>query len=188
MLFNKHSNLVGTHAFLGASNYHWINYEDDKLDRAFRLSEAARKGIALHEFAKDAIRLGIKLPDDPLTMNQYVNDAIGFRMIPEQVLVYSENCYGTADTIGFSRKKNKLRIHDYKSGVTKTSENQLYVYNALFCLEYDYKPHEIESELRIYQNNETRIYEADPDFTAHIMDKIVSFDKRIKALKAEMDF
>ncbi len=188
MLFNKHSDRAGTHAFLGASNYHWINYEDDKLDRAFILSEAARKGIALHEFAKDAIRLKMRLPDEPTTMNLYVNDAIDLGLVPEQVLFYSENCYGTADTIGFDERNGFLHVHDYKSGVTKTSEKQLYVYNALFCLEYDVKPHEIDSELRIYQNDEVRIYEADADFTAHIMDKIIRFDERIKALKAELDF
>ena len=31
MNFNKHSNLEGQHAFLGASNYHWLNYDEDKL-------------------------------------------------------------------------------------------------------------------------------------------------------------
>lgn len=183
MLFNRHSNLEGTHAFLGASNYHWINYDDDKLDRAFLIAQAARRGTELHEFARTAIRLGIKLPDTPTTMNMYVNDAIGFRMVPEQILFYSVNCYGTADTISFRREK--LRIHDLKTGVTKTSESQLYVYAALFCLEYGLKPHEISTELRIYQNDEVRIYEADPDVIAHIMDKITSFDKRIEALKQE---
>ena len=31
MNFNRHSNLEGQHAFLGASKYHWINYTDDKI-------------------------------------------------------------------------------------------------------------------------------------------------------------
>ena len=31
MNFNKHSNLEGRHAFLGASKYHWVNYDEDKL-------------------------------------------------------------------------------------------------------------------------------------------------------------
>lgn len=183
MLFNRHSGLVGTHAFLSASNYHWINDTDEKLDQRFATAQAARRGTELHEFAKDAIRLGIKLPDIPQTMNQYVNDGIGFRMIPEQMLFYSINCYGTADTIGFRR--NKLRIHDYKSGVVRSSEKQLYVYAALFCLEYGFKPGQIETELRIYQNNEVRVYPADPALIAYIMDKIVTFDKRIEALKQE---
>lgn len=184
MLFNSHSDLVGTHAFLSASNHHWINYEDDKLDRAFLQSQAARRGVRMHEFAKEAITLRVKLPDLPLTINMYVNDAIGFGMQPEQILFYSKNCYGTADTIGF--RNNKLRIHDYKSGIVKASEKQLYVYGALFCLEYGFKPLEIETELRIYQNNEIFIYEADPELVGYIMGKIITFDKRIEDLKKEM--
>ena len=30
MTFNKHYDLMGKHAFLGASKYHWINYDEDK--------------------------------------------------------------------------------------------------------------------------------------------------------------
>lgn len=184
MLFNKHLNLTGTHAFLGASNYHWINYDDEKLDRAFKLAQAARRGVELHEFARMAIRLGRRLPDNSETLNMYVNDAIGFGLTPEQILFYSVNCYGTADTIGF--RKDKLRIHDYKSGVSKTSEKQLYVYAALFCLEYGVKPHKIETELRIYQSDEVRVYPGDPEEIVYIMDRIVTFDKRIEELKQEL--
>lgn len=183
MLFNKHYNLTGTHAFLSASNYHWINDTDEKLDQRFYTAQAARRGTEMHEFALRAIKLGIRLPDVPETMNLYVNDAIGFKMIPEQILFYSINCYGTADTISFRR--GKLRIHDLKSGVTRSSEKQLYVYAALFCLEYGIKPHDIETELRIYQNDEVRVYPADPTFIVYIMDRIVTFDKRIEALKQE---
>ena len=35
MNFNKHSNLEGQHAFLGASKYHWINYSEDKVAEAY---------------------------------------------------------------------------------------------------------------------------------------------------------
>ena len=31
MNFAKHYNLKNQHAFLGASNYHWINYSEDKI-------------------------------------------------------------------------------------------------------------------------------------------------------------
>lgn len=183
MRFNTHSNLAGTHAFLGASNYHWINYSDDKLDMAYTTAQAARRGTELHEFARQAIRLGIRLPEAPTTMNLYVNDAIGFRMAPEQILFYSPNCYGTTDTISF--RQNFLRIHDLKSGFTRTSEKQLFVYDALFCLEYEFSPFNIEIENRIYQHDEVRIYVPEPEEILYIMDKIVTFDKRIEALKLE---
>jgi hypothetical protein len=183
MLFNRHSELAGQHAFLSASKYHWINYDDEKLERVFNASMTAQRGTELHAFASEAIRLGIKLPSTRKTINLYVNDAIGYRMTPEQILYYSPNCFGTVDTISF--RKNKLRIHDLKNGVTLTSEKQLEVYAALFCLEYRFKPHEIDIELRIYQNDEVRIYEADPDVIAHIMDRIVTFDKKITAWRME---
>jgi len=105
-------------------------------------------------------------------------------MASEQILYYSDNCFGTADTISFRR--NQLRIHDLKTGVTQTSEKQLEVYAALFCLEYRIKPLEIETELRIYQSDEVRIYEVDPDSIVHIMSKIVAFDKRIRTLRQEV--
>jgi hypothetical protein len=168
----------------GASNYHWINYDQDKLLLAFETSQAARRGTDLHNLAKELIRLKIRLPEAPrTTMNMYVNDAIGFRMTPEQVLFYSHNFYGTADAIAFGR--GVLRIHDLKTGVNRTSPNQLYVYAAFFCLEYKIKPHTIEIELRIYQNDEVMIFPGDPDFVAHIMSTIVTFDELIETWKQE---
>jgi len=171
------------HAFLSASKYSWINYDEDKLDRTFLNAMAAQRGTELHQLANDLIRLGVKLPATKKTLNLYVNDAIGFKMNPEQVLFVSENCFGTADAISF--KKNKLRIHDLKNGVTPTSEHQLEIYAAMFCLEYGFKPFEIEIELRIYQNDEVRIYDADPVDVDLIMRKIINFDKRITAMRME---
>lgn len=183
MLFNVHTQLIGRHAFLSASKYHWMNYDEAKLDRMFTASMMAQKGTELHAFAHEAIRLGIKLPATRKTLNMYVNDALGYRMHPEQILYYSDNAFGTADTIQFRR--NMLRIHDLKTGVSPTSEHQLEVYAALFCLEYGHLPSSIQIELRIYQNNEVRVYDADPDLITHIMDRIVVFDKRINQIRLE---
>jgi hypothetical protein len=154
------------------------------VDRAYTASLAAQRGIELHAFAHEAIRLGIRLPRSSKTLNMYVNDAIGYRMTSEQVLYYSDNAYGTADCISF--RNDKLRIHDLKTGVTPASVKQLEVYAALFCLDYRFKPNEFESELRIYQNDEVQIYDADPDSIFHIMDRIITFDKRIELIKSSM--
>lgn len=183
MIFNAHSNLAGQHAFLSASKYHWINYDDEKLDRVYVAALAAQRGTELHALAHELIRLGVKLPRSQKTLNMYVNDALGFRMTPEQILYYSDNCFGTADAISY--RNRKLRISDLKTGVTPTSEHQLEVYAALFCLEYRVKPFETDIELRIYQNDETREYEGDPDVITHIMDKIITFDKRITIIRQE---
>ena len=133
MNFNEHWNLEGKHAFLSASKYHWINYDDDRLISAFRNWKAKERGTRLHEFACEAIKLGVKLSHSKRTLNQYVNDAIGFGMTPELILYYSDNCFGTADSISFDG--HLLRIHDLKTGKTQASFHQLEVYAALFCLE-----------------------------------------------------
>lgn len=186
MRFNRHSNLEGQHAFLGASKYHWINYSDEKVAESFSKFIAVQKGTVLHEFAAQCIRLGQKLPRSNKTLNMYVNDAIGFKMIPEQPLYYSDNCFGTADTIAF--RKNFLRIHDYKSGVIPARMEQLKIYAALFCLEYDIKPSTIDIELRIYQNDEIVADNPETEEIVRIMDKIVSFDKIIDNLKEQEDY
>ena len=117
------------------------------------------------------------------TIGLYINDAIKYRMTCEQILYYSENCFGTADTIVFRYKT--LRIHDLKTGVIRGSVHQLEVYAALFCLEYGVDPFTIKIELRIYQNNEVIVYEADPEDIIFIMDKIKEFDKIITYRKME---
>lgn len=184
MDFNKHFQLAGTHAFLSASKPHWLNYTDEKFDAVFVTSMAAQRGTELHALAAEAIRLGVKLAGNGQTLNRYVNDAIGYRMTPEQILYYSDDCYGTVDAIAFRR--NKLRVHDLKTGVIPGNKTQLKVYAALFCLEYKMKPAEIDIELRIYQNDDVLVYEGEPDEITHIMDKIVTFDKRIRKLRKEV--
>ena len=183
MQFNPHYNLEGCHAFLGASKYHWINYDEEKLDETYKRYRATQRGTELHEFACRAIELGIKLPKSKKTLNMYVNDAIGYKMTPEQVLYYSENCFGTADAISF--RKNLLRIHDLKTGITPTHIEQLEIYAALFCLEYGVNPGKIDIELRIYQSDEIVVANPDVEIIAPIMDKIITFDKRIEKLKEE---
>ena len=190
MNFNKHFDLEGQHAFLGASKYHWLNYDSEKLADTYRKHLATLKGTILHEFAAQCIRLGQKLPKSQKTLNMYVNDAIGFRMTPEQPLFYSENCFGTADSISF--RNNLLRIHDYKSGVIPAHMEQLRVYAALFCLEYNHDPNDIDIELRIYQNDDIFVeclYRGEENSPAKIItpiiDHIIESDRIIEKIKAE---
>lgn len=183
MNFNRHSNLEGLHAFLGASNYHWINYSEEKVVDVYSKFMAAQRGTELHAFAAQCIRLGQKLPKSQKTLNMYVNDAIGFKMVPEQVLYYSPNCFGTADAISF--RKNFLRIHDLKTGTTPTHMEQLMVYAAIFCLEYRVKPSEIEMELRIYQNDQILFHNPTVADILPIMDKIVTFSRVIDKIREE---
>lgn len=181
MIFNSHSGLVGKHAFLSPSTYSWLNYDDQKLEARFHAAMAARRGSDIHALAHEAIRLGIKLSRSNQALSTYVNDAIGYKMRCEQTLYYSDNCFGTADTISFRR--NRLRIHDLKTGISATSVKQLEVYAALFCLEYQTSPFDIDIELRIYQRDEIRVFEPDPDAITYIMDKIIEFNQQIELIK-----
>ena len=183
MNFNKHSSVEGKHAFLGASNYHWVNYDEEKLTRTYYTQMAKIRGTKLHELACQLISLGVKLPDEKATLNMYVNDAIDFGMSPEQILYYSPYAFGTADAISFNQ--GILRIHDLKTGLSRVSMLQPEIYAALFCLEYDVSPNEIQMELRIYQSDEIMIETASPDDIFHIMDKIVTFDQKIQELRME---
>lgn len=185
MKFFKHSDLLGQHAFLGASKYHWVNYDETKIAEAYSKFLAVQKGTELHDFAAKCIKLGQKLPRSQKTLNMYVNDAIGFKMTPEQVLYFSENCFGTADAISF--RNGLLRIHDLKTGVIPAHMEQLMIYAALFCLEYKTKPSDIDMELRIYQSDDILIHNPSSDEILPIIDKIITFDKIITKIRSEED-
>lgn len=187
MQWNNHSRQVheGDHAFLGASKYSWLNYDEEHLRTAYQNYLATQKGTALHALACTLIKFKQKLPKSNKTLNRHVNDAIGFRMTPEVVLYYSENCFGTADAIRFDN--NFLRIHDLKTGATPASFKQLEIYAALFCLEYGIDPMSIQYELRIYQNDDMQIEIPNGEDILNIVNKIIIFDKEIEKLKGEID-
>lgn len=183
MVFRNHRNLEGQHAILGASKYSWVNYDDEKMIQVYRNMEATKRGTELHTLAAMCIRLGQRLPKSNKTICRYVNDAIGYRMTPEQVLYFSENCFGTADAISF--REDILRIHDLKTGSMPCKMTQLEIYAALFCLEYRIKPSDIQMELRIYQNDDVVIHSPTVDNIVPLMDKIQNFDKIISNLRLE---
>lgn len=185
MNFNVHSELVGQHAFLGASRHSWVNYDEESIRESYNKYLAVQRGTDLHAFAEHAILLRQRLPKNNKSLNMHVNDAIGFRMKPEQPLFYSENAFGTADAISF--RDDFLRIHDLKTGTTPVSMRQLEIYMALFCLEYNKDPRKIQAELRIYQNNEVIYHTPDPDTILVIMNKIVTFDRMIARIKIETE-
>lgn len=183
MNWNKHSELIGSHAFLGASNYHWLSYNQEKLAERYENALAKQRGTELHEFAATCIRLRQRLPKSQKTLNQYINDAIGFKMSPEVVLFYSRNCFGTADSISF--RDGILRVHDLKTGKIPGNIKQLRIYAALFCLEYGVKPEKIQIELRIYQDDGVLYEIPEPGVIQDVMNTIVRFDKCIEQIRKQ---
>lgn len=213
MKFERHLELEGQHAFLSPSNYHWVNYSDEKLAERYLKRMAVERGTALHDYARKAIELNRFQPRNNDTLNMYVNDAIGFKMTPEQPLFYSWNCFGTADAIAYCR--NFLRIHDLKTGDIEANMMQLKIYAALFCLDYQERVRELRKknwsdmdiaeklevgvkelhfdprkmsgiELRIYQSGEVRKENPEPQEIVDLMDIIVASDRTIANVKAEV--
>ena len=183
MQFNRHKHLEGLHAPFGASQSHWLRYDDEKIINSYRNKKAAEMGTLLHEWAKNTIDLGIKQPRSNKTLYAYVHDAIGFKMSTEVVLYYSDRFFGTVDAICF--RDNVLRIHDLKTGVTPVHMEQLYVYAAFFCLEYRIKPSDIQIELRIYQNDEVLIDHPTAEDIVPIMDKVIHTDKLLEKVDSK---
>ena len=208
MIFNKHLRLEGQHAFLGASKSSWLNYSPETLiERYKNICFGPLCGTASHALAKKLISNKIELtqkdkklfllhlmdsgiPRQFIDMNifntlvMYVNDSIKNNMVPEQVLFYSDNCFGTADAINF--EDDTLSIYDFKTGRILAHIEQLEIYAALFCLEYDVLPGEIKTDLRIYQNGEAFIYNPTAEDIVPIIVKIVTFDSILDKSKREV--
>lgn len=188
--FRRHLELEGRHAFLSPSKYHWINYDDEKIIESFNKHMTAALGTRLHSWAAETIKLGLRQPDNSKTINMYVNDCIGYRMWIEQPLGYSDNAFGTTDAIWYGNNpdlespyKSLLRIFDLKNGESRASKSQLECYAALFCLEYKIRPMDIEYDLRIYQNDEIKMFETDPQDIAYIMDRYIVADRLVESMK-----
>lgn len=196
MHFNDHFNVAGSHAFLSPSSYHWIRYDQEKLADRYITHTLAKRGTDLHDFAHNAIKLKIKMAKSKLTLNMFVNDVLGYRMTSEQALHYSNNCFGTADAIGYKKYPRNaegfdglLQIFDLKTGTTPGHVEQLQVYAALFILEYGealgINAFSIQYDLRIYQSDEIVIFDVDPTEIVAIIDKIKTFDRLIEEWKLE---
>lgn len=207
MNFIKHSDLSGCHAPFSASQPYWLGQSMEEMKDRYISRWLPTIGTAVHSFAETLITERIKLTKNDVkllklylldnavapipryvvdvidlyfifdNLQNYVNDAIGFKMTAEQILFYSDLFFGTADAISFNN--NVLRIHDLKTGRGHVKIEQLMIYAALFCLEYKIKPGTIDIELRIYQNGEILYHEPTAEEILPIMDQIVAQDKEL---------
>lgn len=187
MNFNRHGDLEGKHAFLSPSKSSWLRYSKEQLRTAYINAMAVARGTKLHAMAKDLITEGIKVRGNKQTFAAYVNDAIGYGMTPEQVLYFTNNCFGTADAIYY--KDGLLRIHDLKTGATPAHMEQLEVYAALFMLEYErvygIRPSNTKVELRLYQSDDVIEESPEPEKIESIMNEIRQKDAWIDELRGE---
>lgn len=190
VIWKDHSKDVrrGDHAFMGGSNSSWLRYDREKLITSYFNAQCKIEGTEKHDFAAKDIEFGKKYgfrrPKTKNTYYMYVNDAIGFRMETEKLLYYSEYAYGWADTIVAEEAKHILRIHDLKTGITQAHMEQLLIYAALWCLDYQQKPGDWNIKLRIYQNNEINGYDPPATDILPIMDQIITNTKILRKASA----
>ena len=180
MNWKDYSHIKSSHAFLSPSNYHWLNYTEDKLLQTYSNKKNVARGTKLHAIAAELIRFALRMPNTASSFNSFVNDAIGLKMEAEQLVFYTLNCYGTTDAISYH--KGVLRVHDLKTGATPGSMNQLLIYAALFCLDYTVEPKEIH--LRIYQNGEVTVFNPSYPDIQDVMSIIVEADTIIDMAEA----
>ena len=188
MDFNKHYDLRDKHALLSPSKVYWLNYSKDQLRAAIINEQAKVRGTKLHALAKELIEEGLKLRGSTQTLSAYVNDAIGYGMVPELPIYFTDNCFGTADSIFY--KPGILRIHDLKTGLTPAKMEQLEIYAALFMLEYEKKfgvnPFNTKVNLRIYQSDDIIEEEPDPERISEVMDLIKEKDQWANDIQGEI--
>lgn len=206
MNFRDYSNLDGKHAVFTASQPYWLNDTDEGIIKRFRGQYTAQIGTIIHDFARKYIKHGLRLSKsdrksiiidlldsgipgsiiDSLDIDfifenvqEYVNDAVSFRMSPEVHLYYSDNFFGTTDAIAFDERRKKLKIFDLKTGSTPPHMEQLIIYAALFCLDYKQDPYSFDTELKIYRNCEMQTAEPEADVIKDTMERIKHFDSII---------
>ena len=191
MKWNNHYNLTGKHAILSPSGYSWLNYDPDKMRSVFLNKLKVEQGTYLHDLASRLINNRFKLLDLPQAFNMFVNDAIAARMDSEVLLYYSDNCFGTADAIKFDEDNNALYIYDLKTGDSKPSFKQLYIYCALFCLEYGYTTKRAINRMhfvcRLYQGDGYEEEIVEPAVVFGCIQQIINMDKVISDLKLELE-
>lgn len=202
----------GEHALFSPSQMSWVNDQSDNdiLDR-YNRGLAKDIGTIVHSIAKKCIQSNTKFSRSAakslITMElvsngiprsafdaeslatnfvNYVVDAIGFSMIPEKELYFSEWCYGTADAIMVDTTRKILRIHDLKTGMIPAKFLQLEIYTALFFLDmgaFSFTPEEYNVELRIYQGGEIAEEYPTAEVIVPIMDSIKWHSEVMNKLK-----
>lgn len=196
-VWNDHKEYEGKHALFSASGYHWLNYDDETFISKYYSQFSATIGTVIHQLAHECIVSRIKLnkhdvhlvemalykafvPREMYDANAildnlvpFVNDAIGFRMYSEKVVFVNPYFFGTVDAIKYDEKELSLRIFDLKTGSGPVKLDQLYIYAAEFCIEYNVDPRKLKLiETKIYQLGGEIKDNPSGDYIYEIMEKI----------------
>lgn len=184
MFFKNHDELLGKHAILSPSQYHWLNYDAEKMKKVYLNNKRKEEGTFKHDLASRLIMTRTYVERNiPSAFHMFVNDSIDDNMFSEVPLKYSDNAFGTADAIRYNDKTGELRIYDLKTGMSKPSFKQLLIYCAYFCLEYGKEPTQLRYVLRLYQNDGFEEYNPDGHEILDVMTKVIELDGAIESVK-----
>lgn len=197
----------GQHAILAPSTYK-AGREPTKVLKNYCSRYATDIGTALHalaqkridrherlspELAKDWIvntLLDANIPREVINpelywanLMNYVNDAIGFGMLTEIPVKYSDRSFGWIDAFTYDPSTRTVRIHDYKSGFTKINEEQTLNYVALWALEY-----EKYWKLDLRKTNYIlHIYKSEIDENGNVIPTIIDLSPSPERVMAQVD-
>lgn len=171
-------------AELGTEIHEWASVQINLKNKVSNIKEI-EKGVKTHIYEKYSkapeyrdmlIENMDYLPHEIYpTIKLFINDSIGYMMLSEQKIVYSDLFWGTADAIKCAN--NFLQVFDLKTGSKPAKEAQLYTYAALYCLQEHVKPDELAGiEIRIYQAGEVYVDNPTSEDIYDIMSKITHAD------------
>ena len=206
-IWNDHKEYEGKHALYSASGYHWLNYDDQTFVDKFYSQFSSTIGTTLHQLAHECIVSRIKLNKHDVhlvemalykafvpremydanlileTLAPFVNDCIGFRMYSEKVVFVNPYFFGTADAIRYDEKEQTLKIFDLKTGTGPVKLEQLYIYAAEFCIEYNVDPRKLKRiDTVIYQLGGTVADTTSGEYIYSIMELIKKRTEQIMNL------
>ena len=72
-----------------------------------------------------------------------------------------------------------------KTGSLPAHMDQLYIYAALFCLEYKIRPGDISMELRLYQSTEILVANPTAEDISPVIDQIISTGKVASRIESQ---
>lgn len=173
-------------AELGTEMHEWASYQIILLSKVSNPREV-NKGVKTHIYEKyirdpeyrDLLLKHLSyIPSESFSsVKSFINDSIGFGMESEKKLYFSEYFNGTSDAIKYYDKTKLLRVSDLKTGLRPAKIEQVFIYAALYCLQFKLDPLKTNFETRIYQNDEIYIEQPLGEDIADIMQNITHKNK-----------
>lgn len=180
---------------IGTEIHEWASHQIILLNKPSGIREVER-GVKTHIYEKfmspvskayepeygDLLTKHLRyLPGEAyISTKQFICDSIGFRMESEKKLSVSDKFNGTSDAVRYYLKENLLRVSDLKTGSRPAKFEQVYIYAALYCYQYNLDPLKTNFETRIYQNAVINIEQPEGEIINDILKNILHKNDTLK--------